>query len=156
MIAGYAGVMWRVLALSVLPAACGGAGTQATVDAPPALSTGRFTPLLCTGGNPGDPTCPITIVDLSGVGIAGARFELVVQPLGQDFYVTNLQLTGSSTLHVDGVYLEWWDGTGSTGPTGSVLLAMSLDGSGTFPSQALLGAAGPIQLSLRFDAVTSQ
>lgn len=144
--------MWRALALSVLLAACSGDGPQATVDALPVLRTGTFTPLLCIGGNPGDPTCPLTIVDLSGIGVA-ARFSFVAQPLSQDLYLSDLQLAG--TVHIDGLYLEWWNATAS-GPAGSILLAASVDGGATLPSQAVLGVGVPTKLSLRFDAVTSQ
>src|SRR5262249_40548506 len=58
----------------------------------PELATARFTPLLCTSGNPGDPTCPINYVDLTGIlqGWAGAQIKMVAQPLSQDLYVTNL------------------------------------------------------------------
>jgi len=66
------------------------------------LQTGKFTPLLCTGGNPGDPTCPINHVSLDGLGLPGATIDLVAQALSQDLYVTDLKLSAS----VDGVYLE--------------------------------------------------
>lgn len=66
------------------------------------LQTGKFTPLLCTGGNPGDPTCPINHVALDGVGLPGATIDLVAQALSEDLYVTDLKVTAS----VDGVYLE--------------------------------------------------
>jgi mono/diheme cytochrome c family protein len=70
----------------------------------PTLETEPFTPLLCTSGNPGDPTCPITYVDISPLvtGWAGARIKLVAQPLSQDLYVTNLSLEAGS----EGVYIE--------------------------------------------------
>jgi hypothetical protein len=143
--------MWRVLALSVLLAACGdGGGTQAAIDAAPVLRTAMFIPLLCTGGSPGDATCPITIVDLSGIGIV-ARFQFVTQPLSQDLYLTDMQLDGAA--HIDGLYVEWWDASTSSNPAGSVLLAASLDGGGMLASQVLQGAATPTKLSLRFDAV---
>ncbi len=68
------------------------------------LETARFTPVLCTGGNPGDPTCPITYVDISGLveNWAGAKIRFVAQPLSQDLYVTNLTLEGGP----EGVYIE--------------------------------------------------
>lgn len=66
------------------------------------LQTGKFTPLLCTAGLPGDPTCPVNHVDLTALGLPGASIDLVAQPLSQDLYVTDLKLTAS----VDGVYLE--------------------------------------------------
>ena len=70
----------------------------------PILETEHFTPLLCTAGNPGDPTCPINTVPLDTLvqGWAGARIKLVVQPLNTDIYVTDLTLEGGA----DGVYIE--------------------------------------------------
>jgi hypothetical protein len=66
------------------------------------LQTGKFSPLICTSGNPGDPTCPINHVSLDGIPLPGATIDLVVQALSQDIYVTDLTLNAS----VDGVYLE--------------------------------------------------
>ena len=66
------------------------------------LQTGKFTPLICTGGNPGDATCPVNHVDLSELHLPGASIDMVVQALSQDIYVTDLKLNAS----VDGVYLE--------------------------------------------------
>ena len=66
------------------------------------LQTGKFTPLICTGGNPGDATCPVNHVALDGLGLPGATIDLVAQALSQDLYVTDLKLHAS----VDGVYLE--------------------------------------------------
>ncbi len=68
------------------------------------LETAPFTPVLCTGGNPGDPTCPITYVDISGLvpDWAGAKIKFVAQPLSQDLYMTNLALEGGA----EGVYIE--------------------------------------------------
>ncbi len=68
------------------------------------LETEPFTPLLCTSGNPGDATCPINYVDISGLvmGWAGAKIKFVAQPLSQDLYLTNLSLEGGT----EGVYLE--------------------------------------------------
>lgn len=76
----------------------------ATGGADPGLVTARFTPVLCTGGNPGDPTCPITYVDISGLAQnwGGAKISFVAQPLSEDLYVTHLQLEGGP----DGVYIE--------------------------------------------------
>lgn len=68
------------------------------------LETALFTPVLCTGGVPGDPTCPITYVDISTLvpNWAGARIKFVAQPLSQDLYLTNLALEGGA----EGVYIE--------------------------------------------------
>ncbi len=78
------------------------AGVAGGVDT--GLETQLFTPVLCTSGNPGDPTCPITYVDITGLveGWAGAKIKFVAQPLSQDLYVTNLSLEGGP----EGVYIE--------------------------------------------------
>jgi len=84
------------------PAERDAAGSTGTVDT--GLETERFSPLLCTMGVPGDPTCPINYVDITGLveGWGGAQIKFVAQPLGQDLYFTNLALVGGT----DGVYLE--------------------------------------------------
>jgi hypothetical protein len=68
------------------------------------LETAAFTPLLCTSGTPGEATCPINYVDISGLveGWMGAKIKFVAQPLSQDLYLTNLALEGGP----EGVYLE--------------------------------------------------
>ncbi len=78
------------------------AGATGTGDT--GLETPAFTPVLCTAGNPGDPTCPITYVDIAGLvpGWAGAKIKFVATPLSQDLYITNLELEGGP----EGVYLE--------------------------------------------------
>jgi hypothetical protein len=75
-----------------------------TETAGPTLETAAFTPVFCTDGDPGSPTCPITTVDLSGLveGWAGAKIKFVATPLSQDLYITNLVLEGGP----EGVYIE--------------------------------------------------
>lgn len=80
------------------------------------LATEPFSPLLCTGGNPGDATCPINIVDLSPLvtGWAGAQIKFVAQPLGTDLYVTNLQLvTGAEGVYIEHPLFVSWPNDGS-------------------------------------------
>jgi cytochrome c553 len=78
------------------------AGVAGTADT--GLETEKFTVGLCTGGTPGDATCPINYVDITGLvqGWGGAKIKFVAQPLSQDLYVTNLALEGGP----DGVYIE--------------------------------------------------
>lgn len=90
----------------------------ANVDGPGDLSlaTEPFSPLLCTGGDPGSPTCPINIVDLSPLvtGWAGAQIKFVAQPLGTDLYVTNLQLiTGAEGVYIEHPLFVSWPNDGS-------------------------------------------
>jgi hypothetical protein len=56
------------------------------------LETERFNPQICTGGLPGDPTCPINNVTLDAIGAAGAKITFVAQALGSGLYLTNLKL----------------------------------------------------------------
>ena len=67
---------------------------------PAVFSTERITPSFCSGGLPGDPTCPINHVPLPNP--LGARLDFVVQPLGDDLYLTNIQLVAGPT----GLYAE--------------------------------------------------
>lgn len=73
-------------------------GSGATVE----LITPQFTPQICTGGNPGDPTCPINTVDLSGIGAAGATITFTAQAVSSGLYLNRLSINGGP----GGVYLE--------------------------------------------------
>jgi hypothetical protein len=101
---------WWILIL-VTAAACDGA-TDTIADARPDAElhqTAAWTPLLCTSGNPGDPTCPLNIVDLTE--LHDARLEMVVQPLAMGLYMTNIELTpGPGGLHVENLQLVVWNG----------------------------------------------
>lgn len=80
------------------------------------LATAPFNPLLCTSGSPGDPTCPVNIVDISPLvtGWAGAQIKFVAQPLGTDLYVTNLALiTGSEGVYIEHPLFVSWPNDGS-------------------------------------------
>lgn len=75
---------------------------KARPDTNPPIRTAQVTPMVCTAGNPGDPTCPINTIDLSSVGAAGATLSFVVQPVGTDSYFTNVKVKAGA----DGIYLE--------------------------------------------------
>ncbi|MFT3699210.1 MAG: hypothetical protein QM831_39045 [Kofleriaceae bacterium] len=96
--------------------AAGAASTEVEIQTP------QFTPLLCTGGTAGDVSgcttggacCPINIVKLDGLGLAGAEIDFVAQPLSSDLYLSDIYLKGAA----DGVYMEHplfvsWDSTGT-------------------------------------------
>jgi hypothetical protein len=86
-------------------AAAGAAGGGTTT-----LTTQAFTPLLCTSGTSGSPTCPFNHVGLVDVGMAattpvdltGAEISFVVQPLSNSMYVTDLTLKAGT----NGIYIE--------------------------------------------------
>ncbi len=68
-------------------------------DTPP-IRTPMFMPMVCPTETPG-PMCPLNIVDLSPLGVAGA-LEFAVQQVGPDSYYTQLKVKAGA----DGIYLE--------------------------------------------------
>jgi hypothetical protein len=60
------------------------------------LRTQDYTLAICTGGLPGDPTCPVNELPLDslgeGVGITGAKITFVAQGVGSGLYLNNLKL----------------------------------------------------------------
>ena len=68
----------------------------------PAVEIEPFIPLICTSGTPPSPTCPVNDVDLSVLGLAGAKLHFVAQALGSGLYLNQLSVIGGP----DGVYLE--------------------------------------------------
>lgn len=68
----------------------------------------KITPMLCTAGNPGDPTCPINPIDLSSLGVPGT-VEVVVHKLVSDAYLTNIRLVpGAMGNHIVHPMFESW------------------------------------------------
>ena len=114
--------MWRVLVALLL--GCSGEGNGGgTVDAAP-ISSGKFTPLLCTGGNPGDATCPITYVELDfGQPV---RLTLIAVPMSPSLQLTSMFLSSSTTVHIDNMKLEEWC-PDCFKPLRTTLLAASVD-----------------------------
>ncbi|HTL37484.1 MAG TPA: hypothetical protein VL326_30330 [Kofleriaceae bacterium] len=109
--------MWRVLVAGPLLAACStpapagpdaAAPDVAAIDAASVLRTPPFTMQLCTGGNPGDPTCPENVIPLEALGqlAVGGQLRFVAQPLSQDLYITQLRITGNSHIHIVGLYVD--------------------------------------------------
>jgi len=68
----------------------------------PAVEIEPFIPAICTSGTPPAPTCPVNDVDLSVLGLAGAKLHFVAQALGSGLYLNQLSIIGGP----DGVYLE--------------------------------------------------
>lgn len=56
------------------------------------LRTEALRPMLCTGGNPGDPTCPINSIPLDSVGVPGGSITFVADPTDSALYLRRLQL----------------------------------------------------------------
>ncbi len=68
----------------------------------PTLETVQFTPLICTAGTPPAATCPVNDVDLTDLGLAGAKLHFVAQALGSGLYLNQLSVIAAA----DGIYLE--------------------------------------------------
>lgn len=66
------------------------------------LTTAKFIPVYCTGGDPGTATCPINTVDLSPLGVAGATITFTAQPVSSGLYLNRLTVNGAAA----GVYIE--------------------------------------------------
>jgi len=66
------------------------------------LETTPFTPAICTSGTPPSPTCPTNDIDLTEVGLPGAKLHFVATALGSGLYLNQLSIVPGP----DGVYLE--------------------------------------------------
>ena len=84
-------------------------------DEIPPIRTAQMVPMLCTMGNPGDPQCPINMIDLTALGQPG-RVEVVVSQLVADSYLTNIKIVaGAAGLHIAHPLFESWP-AGATEP----------------------------------------
>lgn len=122
----YACLMWRVLVVGLL-SACGDdsahhAPTDAAIDATVVYETSPFTMLLCTAGNPGDPTCPFNQIPLDALGAtaAGARLRFVAAAAGEGLEVRALRMDAPHSLHLE-------DLSFAHAGTDGVLIVESLD-----------------------------
>jgi mono/diheme cytochrome c family protein len=128
----------------------------------PVLETKKFSVLICTGGVPGDATCPINTVLLDDTGLAGAKITFVAQALSDSLYVNDLYLEAGT----DGAYLEHplfvsWPAAGGTAKPDAIdrffnvkmnLMAATKDqiGGGAAP---FVGFIPSDQLSVHFKVV---
>lgn len=71
-------------------------------DEGPILETVKFTPAICTAGTPPAATCPVNDVDLTDLGLPGAKLHFVAQALGSGLYLNQLSVIAGA----DGVYME--------------------------------------------------
>jgi hypothetical protein len=58
----------------------------------PLLETPKFRPSICTAGTPPAETCPVNEVDLTPLGVPGARIHFVATALGSGLYLNQLSL----------------------------------------------------------------
>jgi hypothetical protein len=78
------------------------------VDPRPDNETARFKPSLCTGNDPGSPTCPFNEVALDELGTAGT-FRFVLQGVGSGVYFSHVEVTaGPEGLYLEGLTLRFW------------------------------------------------
>jgi hypothetical protein len=137
--------MWRSAAVWLVLVGCGADGDVELSRTEP------FTPLLCTAGTPGDPTCPLNHVELAAA--AELRLRFAAEPWSEQLMLSSIVLAGQS-VHVEGLYLERWASAGSE-PLGSVLLAGSVDVNGETSGidDVLVGFAPGELLRIRIDAI---
>jgi hypothetical protein len=78
----------------------------------PRLETAEVLPLICTGGVPGEPSCPVNSVALDEMGIAGARIDFVAQRLESGLYLRNLKLVpgGGGAFIEHPLFVSWPQG----------------------------------------------
>jgi hypothetical protein len=112
------------IAALVLAAGCTEHGSSAGGDATAGsdLETQRFQPQICTGGQPGEPSCPVNLVALE-LGEGRGTFSFVVQGLGSGMFLTDMKLApGPSGLRIQGLTLRVW-----VTPTTSVDVPFGMD-----------------------------
>jgi hypothetical protein len=107
--------MKRWIAVAVAVTGCDGA-TQferdGSVDAE-VHTLSPFTPLICTSGDPGEPTCPINHVDVSEIA-DGAKLQFLAVPGSTRLFLQDIELTaGAGGLFVrDLRFVVYRDGIG--------------------------------------------
>jgi len=73
-----------------------------TGDEGPLLQTPKFRPSICTAGTPPAETCPINEIDLTPLGVPGAKIHFVATALGSGLYLNQLSLIAGA----EGAYIE--------------------------------------------------
>lgn len=106
--------MKRWIAIALAVAGCDGA-TQLVRDGAADAevhTTPPFTLLLCTSGEPGEPTCPINHVDIDDIG-TGATLQLLAVPASARIFLHDIVLTaGAAGLYVEDLrFVVHRDGT---------------------------------------------
>ena len=89
--------MKRWIAVALAVTGCDGAtqfARDATVDAE-VHTLPVFTPLICSSGDPGEPTCPINHVDVSEIA-DGAKLQFLVVPGSTRVFLHDIALTAGS------------------------------------------------------------
>jgi hypothetical protein len=133
----------------------GGCDSHGSMDPPPPVNeTPRFLPLLCTGGTPGAPTCPINHVGLDDFGGTGS-LDFVVQTVGSGIYFNRMQfLAGADGLYIEEPTLRVWvkDSTVPIDHVFEVLVNLE-PGMAVDPGAAAFTTFDMVGLSFKFTAI---
>jgi hypothetical protein len=149
--------MKRCIAIALAVAGCDGATglvRDAGIDAE-VHATAAFTPLLCTSGRPGEPTCPINHVDVGDIA-DGAKLQMLAIPTSTRVFLHDIALTaGPAGLFVRELrFVVYRDGVAipQLGPF-SPVIDLASDEVLTIEAAALEGfdVPGP-QLGLQYGA----
>lgn len=140
------GHLWclGVVVLGIAASGCEG-GSMGPPDAMvQATETSRFTPALCTGGDPGSPTCPRNQLSLDELVAFGGMFGFVMQAVGTGVYLSHVELrAGTEGLYVERPTLRFWQG-----PQDKLAGEIAFDMTVNLPpgGSAMLGTAAVPQL----------
>jgi hypothetical protein len=85
--------------LVVLVACSHSPSSAPSPDAAALRESPAFTMLLCTSGQPGDPTCPLNDVDVTCVpGLPATYLQFVAEPLGMDIHITHAMVNSAGDI----------------------------------------------------------
>jgi hypothetical protein len=152
--------MWRFAILTLVACTEHGqtppGGGDASVPGEP-RSLGPFAPQICSGGTPGDSSCPFNSIGLDEVGAPGSSMEFLVQPIvGGLSFVDVALFAGQGGLHVEHPQILAGN-DGNFTSTGDTYLGVTVDlrpgASETLPSIEAAGVSPVALLVLRFDAI---
>ena len=133
---------------------------QAERDARPAqmvFETAHDTPpTLCMGQSP----CPVNTIDLSSLGVTGAKFEFIADPIQSDLSVTGMKFTaGPDGLHIEHPLVESWPAGAMMPKTDSIdrffatKLNLMPNATADLPASTFKDFAGTDPIGLRFDVI---
>jgi hypothetical protein len=131
---------WLVL----LVAACGSSAPPAP-DAPTTAETPAFTPLLCTQGSAGDPSCPVNQVNDSYIW-----FSFTLQPLSTNAYIPDFTFREVRATHLVHARFVAHTATGDVIDPGDALAGVPVI-TGSAAAFTLPAEFAQNPLSLRFD-----
>jgi hypothetical protein len=124
------------------------------VDPRPPNEIGPFSALMCTGDQPGSPTCPFNEIPLDELGVKGT-FRFIVTAIGTGLYLNRIEAVAGP----EGLYLDLPTLRFRSSPEGVVISERSFDailnlepgGAATLGTAAVVGhgAYGPFSLHVR-------